>query len=57
MWGFYNNSKRVRCIDCACCSVEEMKCYPNSKDCHKVYDLSGEDLTELAKCDFFIAKK
>ena len=56
MW-IYSNRKFVKCIECACCSVEEMKCYPNSKDCHNEYDLTEEDLTKPAYCDFFISKK
>lgn len=46
----------VKCIDCACCNVEEMKCYPNSEDCHKEYDLDESDLTTPAHCDFFKSK-
>lgn len=52
-----HHNRLEKCIDCACCSVEEMKCYPNDSDCHKVYDLDEEDLTTPAKCDFFIRKK
>lgn len=48
------DKKPVRCIDCACCNVEEMKCYPNDEDCHKEYDLEVEDLVNPAICDFFI---
>lgn len=54
---FIHNNKLVKCIDCACCSVEEMKCYPNSKDCHAIYELDKEDLITPAKCDFFMRKK
>lgn len=50
-------SKLEKCIDCDCCNVKEMKCYPNDVDCHQVYDLTEEDLTTPAHCDFFIHKK
>ena len=46
----------VKCIDCACCSVEEMKCYPNSEDCEKEYNLTEDDLYINAECDFFVSK-
>ena len=51
---FHKKDKLVRCIDCVCCNVEKMKCYPNSEDCHKEYNLEKEDLDNLAPCDFFI---
>lgn len=53
MW-LYSKNKNVKCIDCACCNVVEMKCYPNSEDCHKEYKLNKEDLITPAHCDFFI---
>lgn len=46
--------KLEKCIDCACCNVVEMKCYPNSEDCHASYNLDKEDLITPARCDFFI---
>lgn len=49
--------KLEKCIDCACCNVEEMKCYPNDRDCLRVYDLEEEDLSTPAHCDFFISKE
>lgn len=55
MW-LYSKHKNVKCIDCACCNVEKMKCYPNSEDCHKEYDLDESDLHTPAHCDFFKAK-
>ena len=57
MWGFYNNSKKVKCIDCGHCFAEEMMCYPDSMDAHKEYKLTEEDLVTLANCDFYIDKK
>lgn len=53
MW-FHRKNNPVRCIDCACCNIKEMKCYPNDKDCNKEYDLEAEDLENPAYCDFFI---
>ena len=55
MW-FCNKNKYVKCIDCACCNVEKMKCYPNSNDCDREYDLTEDDLTTEEYCDFFISK-
>ena len=52
MW-FDSKNNLVKCIDCACCNVKEMKCYPNSVDCHSVYDLDEKDLHTPARCDFF----
>ena len=54
MWKEFLNKKPVRCIDCACCNVEEMKCRPNDEDCLKEYNLELEDLVNPAICDFFI---
>lgn len=54
---FMHHSKLERCSDCACCNVEEMKCYPNDRDCHAIYDLDKEDLMTPDHCDFFIRKK
>lgn len=42
----------MKCIECACCNKEEMKCYPKSQDCGKEYDLTEEDLYTEQKCDF-----
>ena len=42
----------MKCIDCICCNKEEMKCYPNSRDCEKKYELTEEDLYTEQKCDF-----
>ena len=56
MW-FYSKNKYVKCIDCVCCNVEKMKCYPDSEDCEKEYDLDDDDLHIPAHCDFFKAKE
>ena len=48
--------KHEKCIDCACCDVEKMKCFPNDIDCHSEYDLDEEDLITPKRCDFFIPK-
>ena len=49
--------KPEKCIDCACCNVEEMKCYPNDRDCEGEYELTEKDLTTPARCDFFVPKE
>jgi len=46
-----------KCIDCACCDVEKMKCYPNDRNCMSEYDLDEDDLTHVARCDFFKSKE
>lgn len=51
-----HNNKQQRCIDCACCDAENMKCYPNDDDCESEYDLSEADLTTADYCDFFKQK-
>ena len=48
--------KPEKCIDCDCCNMEEMRCYPRDPDCEEVYDLTEEDLNTPARCDFFISK-
>ena len=55
----YNKSNRfkAKCIDCACCDVDKMKCYPNSVDCHSEYDLDADDLVTPKRCDFFVERK
>jgi len=42
----------MKCIECACCNKEEMKCRPKSQDCEKEYDLTEEDLYTEQRCDF-----
>ena len=42
-----------KCIDCKHCDVKNLKCYPESKDCHSEYDLTEEDLKTANICDFF----
>lgn len=46
-----------KCIDCACCDVENLKCYPKDRDCMPEYDLEEDDLTHVARCDFFKPKE
>lgn len=41
------------CVCSNCIHANEMKCYPNSKDCRKEYDLEETDFSELKPCDFF----
>lgn len=48
--------KHEKCIDCACCDIEQMKCFPKDIDCHEEYDLDEEDLVMPKRCDFFISK-
>lgn len=54
MW--FSKRKFVKCIDCACCDVGKMKCYPNDEDCEKEYELDDDDLHTPAHCDFFKSK-
>lgn len=49
--------KYGKCIDCKNCDVENMKCYPKSKDCMPEYDLDEDDLTHVARCDFYRPKE
>ena len=42
----------MKCIECTHCNVEEMRCFPNHKDCEKEYDLTEQDLYTKARCDF-----
>lgn len=51
------HSKPEKCINCACCDIENLKCYPDDMDCNDVYDLSEEDLVTPKRCDFFKQKK
>lgn len=46
-----------KCIDCACCDVEKMKCYPNDSDCKSEYDLDESNLVTTPRCDFFKKKE
>lgn len=41
------------CRNCIHCNIEEMKCYPESKDCEEVYLLEESDLDDTRRCDFF----
>ena len=45
-----------RCLGCGFCvhaDKERMKCFPESKDCKKEYDLEEEDFIKECNCDFF----
>lgn len=46
--------KEHKCIECAHCDVNDMKCHPDSKDCEEEYDLLFEDLIKEDVCDFFV---
>ena len=45
-----------RCLGCGFCvhaDKEKMKCFPESEDCKKEYDLEEEDFNKECNCDFF----
>lgn len=44
------------CAYCEHADREEMKCFPNSSDCKKEYDLVEEDFHKECNCDFFKQK-
>ena len=44
--------KVMKCVECTHCNEKEMKCFPESDDCRKEYDLTEHDLYTNAKCDF-----
>lgn len=44
------------CGQCAHANKEQMKCFPESKDCKKEYDLEEEDFCKECNCDFFKQK-
>lgn len=44
------------CAFCGCADREKMKCFPNSPDCKKEYDLAEEDFHKKCYCDFFKIK-
>ena len=48
--------KKGKCKNCTHCDITNMKCYPQSKDCHKEYDLSEDDLETEDRCDFYERK-
>lgn len=51
-WG-----KRVPgCDFCIHADKESMKCYPDSEDCKKEYDLEETDFNGPCDCDFFNEK-
>lgn len=47
----------VKCKECDHFCEEKMKCYPESRDCRKEYDLTELDIEEYSRCDFFDEKK
>lgn len=51
-----NDFKGRKCAGCRYCvhaNRKKMKCYPNSKNCKKEYDLVEKDFHKEARCDFF----
>lgn len=47
----------MKCIECIHCNAEEMKCFPESEDCEKEYNLTEQDLYTEARCDFAFKRK
>ena len=48
------NNQKHRCKDCIHCDIENKKCFPQSKDCHGEYDLTEDDIFNVAEeCDFY----
>ena len=45
----------IRCLDCIHCVESEKKCYPDSPDCGKEYDLEWLDIYVLRDkdCDYY----
>lgn len=41
------------CRSCKHCDIENLKCYPESRDCESEYDLAREDLDNPEICDFY----
>lgn len=41
------------CLYCVHSDKENMKCFPNSEDCKKKYDLDQSDFDGPCRCDFF----
>lgn len=44
------------CGYCEHANREDMKCYPQSSDCKKEYDLEESDFYKECHCDFFKLK-
>ncbi len=44
------------CAFCAHANKDKMKCYPESEDCKREYDLEEEDFHKECNCDFFDKK-
>lgn len=51
-WG----KKVSGCNFCIHADKENMKCFPNSKDCAYEYDLKEEDFKKECFCDFYHKK-
>ena len=42
------------CKECKHCDIENKKCYPESRDCRKEYDLTDDDINNGGgRCDFY----
>lgn len=58
---YLEKQKRMRryhkCRTCKHCSIEELICRPNSKDCRPEYALDIEDLDKPELCDFYEEKE
>lgn len=48
--------EKHKCKDCQHCDIKDLKCHPNSRDCHSEYKLDKVDLDTEARCDFFMQK-
>lgn len=49
-----NTKVNKPCKECIHCDVENMKCYPESKDCRSEYSLTPYDIEKgTDRCDFF----
>ena len=49
----FSDRKEYGCRYCKHCDIENLKCYPESRDCEPEYDLTKEDLDRLEICDFY----
>ena len=52
----FKGKKCAGCGKCVHADHEKMKCYPESDDCKKEYNLTEEDFHKEARCDFFHEK-
>ena len=44
------------CGQCMCANKEKMKCFPESEDCEREYNLEEADFHTECNCDFFKQK-